>query len=101
MEKFFSAIDFESTSFKIKTGNEFKITDIDDNKIYIYIPNNPSIKNITIDVEKVKRMLESGKEFKQIKDVTQFLMIRYKLSNIRIILQLLKKLKKDGKKKKK
>ena len=72
MEKFFSAIDFESTSFKIKTGNEFKITDIDDNKIYIYIPNNPSIKNITIDVEKVKRMLESGKEFKQIKDVTQF-----------------------------
>lgn len=72
MEKFFSAIDFESTSFKIKTGNEFKITDIDDNEIYIYIPNNPSIKNITIDVEKVKRMLESGKEFKQIKDVTQF-----------------------------
>lgn len=72
MEKIFSAIDFESTSFKIKTGNEFKITDIDDNKIYIYIPNNPSIKNITIDVEKVKRMLESGKEFKQIKDVTQF-----------------------------
>ena len=72
MEKFFSDIDFESTSFKIKTGNEFKITDIDDNKIYIYIPNNPSIKNITIDVEKVKRMLESGKEFKQIKDVTQF-----------------------------
>ena len=72
MEKFFSAIDFESTSFKIKTGNEFKITDSDDNKIYIYIPNNPSIKNITIDVEKVKRMLESGKEFKQIKDVTQF-----------------------------
>lgn len=72
MEKFFSAIDFESTSFKIKTGNEFKITDIDDNKIYIYIPNNPSIKNITIDVEKVKRMLESGKEFKQIKDVTHF-----------------------------
>ena len=72
MEKFFSAIDFESTSFKIKTGNEFKITDIDDNKIYIYIPNNPSIKNITIDVEKVKRMLESGKEFKHIKDVTQF-----------------------------
>ena len=73
MEKFFSDIDFESTSFKIKTGNEFKITDIDDNKIYIYIPNNSSIKNITIDVEKVKRMLESGKEFKQIKDVTQFL----------------------------
>lgn len=73
MEKFFSDIDFESTSFKIKKGNEFKITDIDDNKIYIYIPNNQSIKNITIDVEKVKRMLESGKEFKQIKDVTQFL----------------------------
>lgn len=72
MEKFFSDIDFESTSFKTKKGNEFKITDNDDNKIYIYIPNNPSIKNITIDVEKVKRMLESGKEFKQIKDVTQF-----------------------------
>ncbi len=72
MEKFFSDIDFESTSFKTKKGNEFKITDNDDNKIYIYIPHNPSIKNITIDVEKVKRMLESGKEFKQIKDVTQF-----------------------------
>lgn len=37
MEKFFSDIDFESTSFKTKKGNEFKITDNDDNKIYIYI----------------------------------------------------------------
>lgn len=70
--KFFSSIEFGKSTFKTLTGNEFIITDANDMYVYIYIPGNPSVNRITINLDEITKMLSSGKKFDKIKDVTAF-----------------------------
>ena len=60
------------TEFKTITQNRFFITDIDDKHIYILMPDNKTTKELSLDIKEVKKMLESGKDFKQVKDITAF-----------------------------
>lgn len=72
MREFFSGIEFSSTPFTLKSGNKFTITDVDENHIYISTPENPTLKELVLNIDELKRMLESGKEFEKVKDVTDF-----------------------------
>lgn len=72
LTKFFSEIEFGTDTFKTVNGSEFTITDADDDHIYIYIPKNESANRLVLNLDEIRKMLESGLEFKKVKDVTAF-----------------------------
>lgn len=72
LEDFFSSIDLGNTKFKTVSGNEFTITKVDEDHIYLYIPENPVVNKLTISIHELEAMLASGQEFTKIKDITNF-----------------------------
>ena len=72
MDAFFSNIEFGKDTFKTLTGNEFTITGIDDNHISIHIPNNPTVNRLYLDIDDIRKMLESDMKFEKVKDITTF-----------------------------
>lgn len=72
MMEFFSGIELGVDTFKTINGNEFTITSVDDGRINISIPGNASVNRLGLNLDEVKKMLESGQEFEKIKDVTTF-----------------------------
>lgn len=72
MTEFFSGIEFAVDTFKTINGNEFTITGVDDGHINISIPGNASVNRITLNLDEVRKMLESGQKFEKIKDITTF-----------------------------
>lgn len=72
MTKFFSSIEFGVDTFKTIKGTEFTITGVDDGNIYISIPGNATSNWLTLNLDEVRKMLESGRKFKKIKDITTF-----------------------------
>ncbi len=72
LSEFFAKVDFEKDEFQTVSGNRFTITDIDDGRIYLYIPDNPTKKKLSIDLDELRMMLESGQKFEKITDITAF-----------------------------
>lgn len=72
MREFFSNIEFGVDTFKTINGSEFTITSVDDENIYISIPNNQTVKHLSLNLNEIRRMLESKKDFSMIKDITAF-----------------------------
>ena len=69
---FFSGIELGITSFQTITGNEFYITSVDDKHVNISIPGNATINELCLNISDIRKMLESGKNFDKLKDVTAF-----------------------------
>ncbi len=72
MTDFFSGIELGTDTFKTITGNEFTITSVDENHINISIPGNATVNKLALNVDEIRRMLESDAKFTKIKDVTAF-----------------------------
>lgn len=72
MTEFFSGIEFGVDPFKTINGNEFTITNVDDGHIHISIPGNASVNSLALNLDEVRKMLESGQKFEKIKDITSF-----------------------------
>ena len=72
IEDFFSGVELGIDSFKTINGNAFYITSVDEKHIGISIPGNASINKLTLNIDEIKRMLDSGFEFEKITDVTNF-----------------------------
>ena len=72
MAEFFSDIEFGVDTFKTINGNEFTITGVDDGHIYISIPGNAMANKLVLNLDEVRKMLESGQKFEKIKDITTF-----------------------------
>lgn len=72
MIDFFSSIELGKVSFQTINGNQFSITDVDDKHINIFIPGNPIVKRVSLNLDEVRQMLESEKQFNRVKDVTEF-----------------------------
>lgn len=72
MTEFFSNIELGADTFKTVNGNEFTITSVDDKYIYISIPGNASSNKLILNLDEIRRMLESGEKFDKIKDITTF-----------------------------
>ncbi|RHO78629.1 ATPase [Clostridium sp. AF43-10] len=77
MKEFFDDVDAGNNTFKTKTGTEFTITDVDDEHIYLSIPQNASINSIRLNISEIRQMLESGREFDKLKDITEFFNINF------------------------
>lgn len=70
---FFSDVKFGLDKFKTITGNEFTITNVDDDHIYISIPGNATINKLTLNLDEIRKMLmASDHKFNKIKDITSF-----------------------------
>lgn len=72
MMDFFSGIELGVDTFKTINGNEFRITSVDDKHINISIPGNATVNKLSLNVDEVRRMLESDVKFTKIKDITAF-----------------------------
>ena len=53
-------------------NNEFTVTSVDDKHIYISIPGNATVNQLSLNLDEIKQMLESEEKFDKIKDVTVF-----------------------------
>lgn len=72
MAEFFSELEFGVDTFRTISGNEFTIVGVDDNHINISIPANASVNKLSLNMDEVRKMLESGQKFEKIKDITTF-----------------------------
>ncbi len=70
MNAFFDDIELGVDKFKTTKGREFFITGIDDKYIDISIPGNDSVNKLRLSVNEIRTMLESGKSFEKISDIT-------------------------------
>ena len=71
--EFLSNIEPGVDIFKTIKEKEFTITDMDDKHIYIFIPGNAVANKLTLKLNDIRRMLESGKKFDMVEDVATFL----------------------------
>lgn len=69
---FFEGIELGEDTFKTINGNEFTITGVDDKHINISIPGNATVNKLTLNLDEIRKMLESGQKFDKIKDITTF-----------------------------
>ena len=72
MTEFFAGIEFGEDVFKTIKGSEFTITNVDDRHIDISIPGNATIDKLSLNIEELQKMLESGVTFEKISDITNF-----------------------------
>lgn len=72
MRELFSNIELGVDTFKTINGNEFTITSVDDKHINISIPGNATVNKLTLNLDEIRKMLESGQKFDKIKDITTF-----------------------------
>ncbi|MDO5015689.1 MAG: AAA family ATPase [Eubacteriales bacterium] len=72
MTDFFSNIELGVDTFKTINGNEFTVTSVDDHHINISIPRNATFNRLTLNLDDIRKMLESGQKFDKIKDITAF-----------------------------
>lgn len=72
MADFFESIDFGEQEFSTIKGSKFTITNVDDKHIYISIPGNATIDKLSLNIDELQKMLESGIEFEKISDITNF-----------------------------
>ncbi len=72
MAEFFASLELGVDTFKTINGNEFTIVSVDDSHINISIPGNATVNKLSLNLDEVRKMLESGLRFEKIKDITTF-----------------------------
>ena len=97
MTAFFSDTDFSNTKFTTITGNEFYITNVTDTHIYLSMPKNDNIKTLTLNIQELKSMLESGIDFEKITEITKFFGKQYATQGYSYDFAIYKEIKKHSK----
>ncbi len=72
MSEFFSGLELGVDTFKTINGNEFTVTGVDDSHVYLSIPRNAQVNKLTLNIDEIRRMLESDVKFVKIKDLPTF-----------------------------
>lgn len=69
---FFESIELGVDTFKTINGSEFTITSVDDKHINISIPGNATVNKLILNLDEIRKMLESGQKFDKVKDIMTF-----------------------------
>jgi hypothetical protein len=72
LNEFLASVDFGVDKFTTIKGSEFYIEGVDERHINISIPGNENVKQLSLSIDELKRMLESGEDFEKISDITRF-----------------------------
>ena len=96
MANFFDNIEYGAQEFYTIKGNKFTVTDVDDKYIYIAIPGNKTVDKLNLNIDEVRKMLESGRDFEKVSDITNFFGKQFATQNYSYDFVLFKEIKKDG-----
>ena len=69
---FLDEVEFGVDQVQTMKGSTFYISSIDGKYIYITIPENNIVNKLSINIVDIKKMLESGVDFKKVKDISTF-----------------------------
>ena len=72
LTEYFSSIELGVDELEIARGTKFYISSVDEKRINISIPENKVTDKLSLNINELREMLESGQKFVQVKDVTQF-----------------------------
>lgn len=72
LNQYFNELEENDEGLTTVRGKTFFITNITDESIFISIPNNPNIKSLELNKDKLLDMLMSGQKFEKVKDVVTF-----------------------------
>ncbi len=77
IEDYLDSLDLDlygSSSSRLTTvnGHGFFITGYDEKHIDVYIPDNETVKRLSVSRGNIQKMIESGRTFDKVKDVTEF-----------------------------
>ena len=96
MANFFDNIEYGAQEFYTIKGNKFTVTDVDEKYIYIAIPGNKTVDKLNLNIDEVRKMLESGRDFEKVSDITGFFGKQFATQNYSYDFALFKEIKKDG-----
>lgn len=97
LEEFFADIDFGGEEFKTIKGSKFTITNMDDKHIYLAIPGNETVNKLSLNIDELRKMLESGLDFNKVSDITKFFGKQFGTQNYSYDFALFKAIKEAGK----
>ena len=97
LEEFFADIEFGEDELQTVTGRKFTITNVDDKHIYLTILGNVTEGKLTLNINELRRMLESGKDFEKVRDITRFFGIKFTQQSYSYDFALFKAIKEAGK----
>lgn len=97
LEEFFADIEFGEEEFRTIKGNKFTITNMDDKHIYLAIPSNETVNKLSLNIEELRKMLESGLDFDKVSDITKFFGKQFGTQNYSYDFALFKAIKEAGK----
>ena len=97
LEEFFADIEFGEEEFKTIKGSKFTITNMDDKHIYLAIPGNETVNKLSLNIDELRKMLESGLEFNKVSDITKFFGKQFGTQNYSYDFALFKAIKAAGK----
>ena len=96
MANFFDNIEYGAQEFYTIKGNKFTVTDVDEKYIYIAIPGNKTVDKLNLNIDEVRKMLESGRDFEKVSDITGFFGKQFATQNYSYDFVLFKEIKKEG-----
>ena len=97
LEEFFADIEFGEDEFKTIKGNKFTITNMDDKHIYLAIPGNETVNKLSLNIDELRKIFESGLEFNKVSDITKFFGKQFGTQNYSYDFALFKAIKAAGK----
>ena len=97
LEEFFADIEFGEAEFRTIKGNKFTITNMDDKHIYLAIPGNETVNKLSLNIDELRKMLESGLDFNKVSDITKFFGKQFGTQNYSYDFALFKAIKEAGK----
>ena len=96
MANFFDSIEYGVKEFHTIKGNKFTVTDVDEKYIYIAIPGNKTVDKLNLNIDEIRKMLESGRDFEKVSDITNFFGKQFATQNYSYDFVLFKEIKKEG-----
>ncbi len=96
MANFFDSIEYGVKEFHTIKGNKFTITDVDEKYIYIAISGNKTVDKLNLNIDEIRKMLESGRDFEKVSDITNFFGKQFATQNYSYDFVLFKEIKKEG-----
>ena len=79
VQMYIESIEFGKNNHSTVTGNQFSITSIDQHHIYIAIPANNIVDKLCLSMDRIVKMLESGRTFEKVKDINEYFKVDYTL----------------------
>jgi hypothetical protein len=97
LEEFLADIELGEDDFQTVMGRKFTITNVDDKHIYLETVGNETENKLILKIDELRKMLESGKNFEKVRDVTRFFGIKFTQQVFSYYFVLFKAIKATGK----